>query len=397
MERSADGKGKGFFWSVDAKFEHMFEEQEAKGQAGKSQDNEGGKDGKPVKKKDKGGASLLEPPLKRSVKGDMTGAPLPPPLTSTPLPMKTSAPSLPTLGPALSYLQKPFHPNLVPSAPVKSEPLASSTSFQFMGANLPHPNNTSGSSSGPATPLTTPSIPTLPPSLYIPIVVGPIPASHPSSSLPTDSTNAPLTSTAIVLHESTLILNPDVFSHLTPEQVKELEALGAQKALEILQGYIARFLKEQRLKRREGGRGRGRGRGIPKRSRDSGRIGNEGNSATAESPAAVNGATDGKAAQFHSGPFTTAPLPPRNLQAQPSQETGNRQVHGAHSLENDAVPVIVDATPPVPIPTMAAKAPDGEEDTIVVVDDSDSSEAPMAKKRKLDIPDATGIPGLVNG
>jgi forkhead box protein K len=60
-----------------------------------------------------------------------------------------------------------------------------------------------------------------------------------------------------VLHENQLILNPTIFSHLTPEQLRELEALGAQKALEILQGHIVRFLKE-RIKTE--GRARGRGR-----------------------------------------------------------------------------------------------------------------------------------------
>ena len=51
-----------------------------------------------------------------------------------------------------------------------------------------------------------------------------------------------------------------IFSHLTTEQLKELEGLGAQKALEILQGHIVRFLKEK-MRSEGGGRGRGRGRG----------------------------------------------------------------------------------------------------------------------------------------
>jgi len=62
-------------------------------------------------------------------------------------------------------------------------------------------------------------------------------------------------------------LNPTIFGHLTTEQLKGLETLGAQKALEILQGYIVRFLKERiktesgRGRGKGGARGRGRGRG----------------------------------------------------------------------------------------------------------------------------------------
>jgi hypothetical protein len=63
-----------------------------------------------------------------------------------------------------------------------------------------------------------------------------------------------------------------IFGHLTSEQLRGLETLGAQKALEILQGYIVRFLKE-RIKtesgkaRGRGGVGRGRGRGGPSAGR----------------------------------------------------------------------------------------------------------------------------------
>ena len=374
LERCADGRGKGFFWSVDEKFEHIFEEQEAKGQAGRSQDNGGGKDGKSVKKKDKG-ASLLEPALKRSVKGDLTGAPLPPPLTFAPLIPKSSAL---THTPASSTPPSPVTTPLVKS---QSSTSSSNPSAQVLGS-IPR-----STIPGPSSETTTPSsMPPLPPSLYIPIVVGPIPASHPSSSLPAESSNAPLPSTAIVLHEGTLILNPDVFSHLTTEQVKELEALGAQKALEILQGYIARFLKEQRLKKREGERGRGRGRGLPRRNRGTGRKGNEGNFATTQVSSSINGSTDGKAGHLNPGPFTMTPLPPRNLQAQPNPEGDSRQAQDMHPPVNGAVPTIVDIKPPVPIPMMDASVALGDEDTIVVVDDSDSSEVPAAKKRRLDGP-----------
>lgn len=101
----------------------------------------------------------------------------------------------------------------------------------------------------------------IPATVRIPIIVGPVPESHvPSSSTElSSSASAHLPTPPIVLHENTLILNPTIFGHLTADQLKGLEALGAQKALEILQGYIVRFLKERI--RTEGGRGRGRGRG----------------------------------------------------------------------------------------------------------------------------------------
>jgi len=73
-----------------------------------------------------------------------------------------------------------------------------------------------------------------------------------------------------VLHENTLILNPTIFGHLTSEQLKGLETLGAQKALEILQGYIVRFLKEKI--RTESGKTRGRG-GAGMRGRGRGKVG----------------------------------------------------------------------------------------------------------------------------
>lgn len=48
------------------------------------------------------------------------------------------------------------------------------------------------------------------------------------------STSPHLPTPPIVLHENTLILNPTIFGHLTTEQLKGLETLGAQKALEII-------------------------------------------------------------------------------------------------------------------------------------------------------------------
>ncbi|KAJ3829088.1 hypothetical protein F5880DRAFT_1525883 [Lentinula raphanica] len=80
MERCGGDRGKGFFWSIDEAHQHTLEEQESKLQTG-STDN--------VSKSRKKDKASLEPPLKRSVKGDAKAV-LPPPLISTPLPMQPS-------------------------------------------------------------------------------------------------------------------------------------------------------------------------------------------------------------------------------------------------------------------------------------------------------------------
>jgi len=384
MERCSDAKRKGFFWSVDEKFQQSFEEQEARSQVGNLQDNEGGKDGRSSKKKGKANVSVLQPALKRSVKMDSKGGPLPPPLTSTPLVPKSSA----AFGSA-QLLSSSFSPG---SAQFNSHsilpPTLNSSTPQISASSASNSSIlTAGSTNGTSVDTQSTSIPPLPPSLYIPIVVGPIPASHSSSSLATDPNNTnPLASTAIVLHESTLILNPEVFSHLTPEQVKELEGLGAQKALEILQGYIARFLKEQRLKKREGVRGRGRGRGTPKRGRGGGRT-SDGTSTINES-SSIDASANDKPTLGNSTLFTTTPLPLRDVQPQPTGETSNGSAQSVHPPVDVAEPISVDTKPPVPVPMAdtSVMAVDDSADPIVIVDDSDSSEAPATKRRKLDVP-----------
>lgn len=103
------------------------------------------------------------------------------------------------------------------------------------------------------------------PNVVLPIIVAPLPESYDSSSAAAALASSPaaaiLSSPPMVVHEGTLILNPTVFSHLTPERLKELEQMGTQKALETLQGDVARFLK---AKMRPEGAGRGRGRGKAK-------------------------------------------------------------------------------------------------------------------------------------
>ena len=359
----------------------MFEEQEAKSQAGKLQDGSVAKEGKTGKKKDKGGAAILQPPLKRSVKGDPTGALLPPPLISAPLKhpasIFTSAPQavLGSVLPTPPKSEASTSQEAVPGTRASAPDSRAFKSYPALPTGQQQPSESN--SSRPAS-----SIPAIPPSLFIPIVVGPIPASHPSSS---ESPNlaGPLTSTPIVLHDGMLILNPDVFSHLTTEQVKELEALGAQKALQILQSYIARFLKEQRLKKRDSGRGRGRGRGVLKRGRGGGRKPEDGNCPAGET---THGSADDKLAK---GPFTMTPLPRRTSHPRPVDNPEDIPVPDTHPPSSGATPVIVDAKPPVPIPVAGNNAaPVGDEEDaepIIIVDDSDTLEEPAAKKRRLEV------------
>ncbi|KAH9999372.1 hypothetical protein BJV77DRAFT_976929 [Russula vinacea] len=87
VERSAGERGKGYYWTVEADCERMFEEQEARAATSAAT---GGKDSKFGGRKGKT-AGALEPPLKRSVRGEPKGTPLPPPLTSTPLVFKREA------------------------------------------------------------------------------------------------------------------------------------------------------------------------------------------------------------------------------------------------------------------------------------------------------------------
>ena len=161
-----------------------------------------------------------------------------------------------------------------------------------------------------------------------------------------------------MLHENQLILNPTIFSHLTPEQLRELEALGAQKALEILQGHIVRFLKE-RIKTE----GRARGRGRVKRTRGS-------------APGiAAEQAEKQEKPHPGTGLFTTVPL-----------------------LSRSAPPM--EALLPTPSPSGAsdvqAEAEAGPSSPIVVVDDDDEpSDGPAHKRRRLGLEGVPATPVAV--
>ena len=353
VERSAGERGKGFYWAVEADCERMFEEQEARAATSAAS---GGKDSKPGGRKGKATVAL-EPPLKRSVRGEPKG-PLPPPLTSTPLVFKREPGSQLMSGsasgpPIKDEFPSPLHQSL-------SNGIANSTSAPgSTNLTLTSPQGTSATSlAEPSSSDTTTasSIPPIPASVILPIIVGPVPESHPSAT-PSVGQNANSSSTPhlptppIVLHENQLILNPTIFSHLTPEQLRELEALGAQKALEILQGHIVRFLKE-RIKTE----GRARGRGRVKRTRGS-------------APAMQTEKHDKAPALF-----TTTPLAPRNA------------------------PPPMDALLPTPSPSgsdVQGEAETGPSSPIVVVDDDEPSDGPVHKRRRLGMEGAPITPVAV--
>lgn len=324
----------------------MFEEQEARAATSAAA---GGKDAKVGGRKGKSVATL-EPPFKRSVRGEPKGTPLPPPLTSTPLVFKKEAAPQPAQelasGPTVKVEPSQQTISIASPGPADASSVPSLsilTSAQITtGATSAEPTNASSSLS---------SIPPIPASVILPIIVGPVPTSHPSAA-PSDAqgTNSAPSAQPIVLHENQLILNPTIFSHLAPEQLRELEALGAQKALEILQNHIVRFLKE-RIKTE--GRARGRGRG--KRTRG-----------TAPSDTGAQAEKKEKPPPS-TGPFTTAPLPTRS-----------------------ALPPM-DALLPTPSPSggsdAQAEADAGPPSPIVVVDDDEPSDCPASKRRRLDIED----------
>ena len=409
MERSTGEHGKGFFWSVDAQYEHTFEEQEARAaaqaqaqaqSASSSAPPASGKDSgsKSTRKKDK--AVPLDPPLRRSVKSGV--GPLPPPLTSTPLAFplgSTHAPALGQLFTTVPRATKTGNVDLGTAAPeTKSEPadaprIGSTAVVEGLLGSIASPGglgtpSTALSGRGPSSSahvissVTSPDsaspFAALPPSVCLPIVIGPVPSSHPSSSSAPDPP-------PIVLHNNTLVLSPVIFSSLAPEQLKALEEMGAQKALEVLQGHIVRYLKERMGKKK-------RKKTIP------GGISDKGGTKTGKGDASER-----------SSPFTTVPLPSRTPQSTPPSQASIPPSQGSTALHplaqmpitgttfsnfsdtctpaiecsaawvKEGVPSSVDNSPPVPVPISndsRSRTP-----TVVVVDEDE--EGRVTKKRKL--------------
>lgn len=368
VERGPEEKGKGALWTVDPQYEHSFEEQEAKRQSLAALGSTGAKDVKAPGKKGKS-AIPLDPPFRRTA---LKGGPLPPPLTSAPLIPKSSLNASTTHISSSISLAAPIVKSepIVPTVPLASPPPVASVSTTAATSPTPPSIATSSTTVTPAPQVSVSTLtaqpssafPPIPASVRIPIIIGPVPSS--------DQATPPK---PIVLQDNTLILNPQIFSHLTPKHLQELEALGAQKALEILQGYIVNFYKEKL--RAEGARGRGRGR--PKRGRG----------VPGASRGPVPGAGRGENGSNPStSPFTNAPLPPRTSQPyQPQLPTPA------------ASPPIPDFGPAKVPPPMASLQPlhpqplirSEDTDDVIVIDDEPSDDARVTKKIRLDSPIAS--------
>jgi len=286
MERCGGDRGKGFFWSIDDKYAQTLEEQALQDAA----QGVGAKDGsgQPGKRKDK--RTPLDPPLKRSIKGEPKG-PLPPPLTSTPLlpkALSVNAPQLSTpvlvhsknattgvfaynaqdssqpssaishaassANPYVTLVRSnwPLHPSAAANRAAKVTSSISASSSAMTAATTPQDTSTSFISVSTSTP---PAIerPTLPPlntnlvpDVSIPIVLGSIPVTHPDY-VPGQPNNSAKPG-YMILHERKLILDPDVFSGITQDMLKQLEKIGAMAAVRVLTGHMVRALKERRAK-----------------------------------------------------------------------------------------------------------------------------------------------------
>ncbi|KAI6034092.1 hypothetical protein BKA83DRAFT_4184803 [Pisolithus microcarpus] len=399
MERSTGEHGKGFFWSVDEQFKHTFEEQEAKAHAqsrvqlqsqaqtttqGQAPLIAGGKDGKRKK------TITLEPPFKRSVRSG--NGPLPPPLTATAVPgtsafaadamtestesggvatpeggrPKAEPVAFSRIGALVDKEPSTAHPSTLSNPPVNHLPAAGTAA------------DPSASTSGTPSPLSA-----LPASVCLPIVVGTVPSSNSSSS--TGSTDEP---PPIVLHNNTLVLSPLIFSSLSPEQLKALEEMGAQRALEVLQGHIVRYLKERMGRRKKR-------KAVGEKNCKQG----EGKAEGAE----------------RSSPFTTTPLPPRGGQGTPRPQPHTQQPQSTSSsspskgllatqpgfqiagskrpASDSSYPWT--SRPPVPIPIHSAdigstatlgKGPERPTSPMIIVDDDDFEDGRVTKKRRVDAP-----------
>ncbi|KAJ2926212.1 hypothetical protein H1R20_g10890, partial [Candolleomyces eurysporus] len=386
MERCGGDRGKGFFWSVDEKYAQALEEQETKAQLAAQAAASGSKDAaisKPSRKKDK--AALLEPPLKRSIKGDLKGTPLPPPLTSVPLAFKTSAiqqtPAPPTAinGAATGVFPYPTAQQTADSsAPQQAQQRSFATSSSVSSVNPYasltqwnlHPTSVCNGVSlhlqfcdrtGPHTidATTTVSACTW--------------SSASESSHPDYTPGQPNNSAKegyMVLHERTLILDPNVFSGLTKERLVEIERMGARAALAVLTQHMVKALKERRARERKNkdkDRTGKKAKGEKKKERDKGGV-----PGSASAP-----------------PFTNVPLvgPSSSHSATPGiAASGNTNATPtptptpAASVPPSTAPATSDPSAPAPAPLDVVADPGSP---LIVVDDSEE-EGPAMKRRKIE-------------
>lgn len=246
------------------------------------------------------------------------------------------------------------------------------------------------------------SIPTLQnqasvPDVSIPIIIGPIPASHPDYS-PLHPPNFGAKEGYMVLHERTLILDPNVFSTLTKEMLVQLEKMGARAALGVLTGHMVRALKEKRAKERGMRRAAKMKAGSPAGAR------------TGTSP------TAGKQGQQHQlgSPFTRVPLSNRApSQAPPaSAASSSATVEAAPSTQpTESSDALADPSPsettPTPLASATMPVPAETDETVIIVGDNPTTtattpatgnengnesddlakQAPAPKRRKVDAGD----------
>lgn len=416
MERSTGEHGKGFFWSVDEQFEHTFEEQEAKAQAqsraqlqsqaqatgrGQAPVIAGGKDGK--KKK----TIALEPPFKRSVRSG--NGPLPPPLTSTPLPLPSRAATVTETSAfaagAMAHSVESGGLVMPDGGGLKAEPVVLSRTGTLADKELSTahpltlPNPTvnhlpaAGTAADPVAPAASTSgapspLSALPASVCLPIMVGTVPSSNSSSS--TSSTDEP---PPIVLHNNTLVLSPLIFSSLTPDQLKALEEMGAQRALEVLQGHIVRYLKERMGRRKKR---KAVGEKNCKKGEDKAE-GAERSSPFTTTPLPLRGGQGPPRPQPHTQqPQSTSTSSPSKglLAMQPGfRIAGSKRPVSDSSVIKEIVPASVDSRPPVPVPIHSAnigstatsrKGPERPTSPMIIVDDDDAEDGRVTKKRRVD-------------
>ncbi|KAI5119756.1 hypothetical protein M0805_004088 [Coniferiporia weirii] len=362
MERCAGERGKGFFWSVDPRFEHLVKDQEGKGNG----DGTKGKGRNP---------KLLEPPLKRSVKGD-SSSPLPPPLNAS---FAFSASPLSLDSDTARLKPSPEQVQLIPqtaasvvASTVKVEqdtvslgvPTIPSPLLRPGPGSIPPPQQQIVSSSATPTPnshtVSNANIPTIPSDIVIPIVIGSVPSTGLSDASSKFPSTLDLSSPPIALHRDTIILNPTIFSSLTADQLKELEALGAKKAIEILQSYIVRFLKEKR--KSESSKSKGKKKNKKKDGKDEGTSGAEAGTAS-------------EAGQQSSAmPDPTLTLPSISSTGPANEQSTSKALSPTSDMIRAVAPLRISSPPATP----SGPSPNEEID---IMGDSDE---PVSKRRKLD-------------
>ncbi|WFC97432.1 Pre-rRNA-processing protein fhl1 [Malassezia yamatoensis] len=141
--------------------------------------------------------------------------------------------------------------SLPPSSVPEKSSSTSSTAFSQAAPppSQPPPSSQSSANIGDVKPSGDPqqSLP------RIPLVVG-IPPGAKEAAQSSRQKNLPgsieslLDTPPIAHHQGKLYLSPKVFGHLTSEQLRSIESLGAQQALQVLQTYLVSHLKE-RLKK----------------------------------------------------------------------------------------------------------------------------------------------------